>query len=100
MPLLGLTLRTSQSFVLWVGPTGETVFCKAPEMPASEPWGPGMVILEPFSGSADPHLGCSNDFGTTRILHHTIGETDFMQVGAQLLWHLCLTQSRNFMHQA
>ena len=45
------------------------------------------------------HLGCSNDFGTTRILHHTIGETDFMQVGA-LSSDSCLLSFRSVMRQA
>ena len=81
MPLLGHTLKTSQSSVLWVGPTGETAFCRALErqrLPRQEPSGPRILFLELVL----IHLGCSNDFGTTRILHHTIGETDFMQVGA------------------
>ncbi len=57
MPLLGLTLKTSQSSALWVGPTGEPVCNKALEslsLPHLDPSGPGLLILELVSSIADP----------------------------------------------
>ena len=57
MPLPGLTLKTSRSSVLWVGPTGETVFCNSLgslRLPHLEPSGPGLLFLELFFSSADP----------------------------------------------